>query len=68
MTRYPLEKRRSCRFIRAALVAASLASGGAALSPLHADDYQNIISGYPVANESNAVAFTSVVRRVAIGC
>lgn len=33
-----------------------LALGGAALSPLHADTYQFIVSGYPAANESYPAA------------
>ena len=41
---------------RAALVAAVLALGEAALPPLHADAYQFIVSGYPAANESYAAA------------
>ena len=39
----------------AALLAA-LAFGGAALLPLHADTYQYIISGTPVADESYAAS------------
>ena len=56
MTPPPSGKRHSCRFLRAALVAAILALGEAALSPLHADTYQFIVSGYPAANESYAAA------------
>ena len=41
--------------VRLAAVAA-FAFGEAALSPLHADTYQYIISGTPVANESYAAA------------
>ena len=54
MTPPPSGKRRSRRFPRAALLAAALAL--AALSPLHADTYQFIISGYPAVNESYAAA------------
>ena len=50
MTQTPL--RHSCRFTRAALLAAALSLGEAALSSLHADTYQFIVSGYPAANES----------------
>lgn len=39
-----------------ATLLAALAFGGAAHLPLHADTYQYIISGTPVANESYAVA------------
>ena len=46
--------RRSCRFIRTVISLAALAL--AALSPLHADTYQFIISGYPAVNESYAAA------------
>ena len=56
MTPPPSGKRHSCRFLRAALVAAILALGEAALSPLHADTYQFIVSGYPAANKSYAAA------------
>ena len=56
MTPPPSGKRHSCRFLRAALVAAILALGEAALSPLHADTYQFIVSGYPAANVSYAAA------------
>ena len=48
--------RRSCRFIRTVISLAALALGVAALSPLHADTYQFIISGYPAVNESYAAA------------
>ena len=56
MTLPPSGNRRSRRFIRAAFVAAVLAFGEAALSPLHADTYQFIVSGYPAANESYSAA------------
>ena len=42
--------------VRATLVAVILAFGEAALSPLHADIYQYIVSGYPAANENYAAA------------
>jgi len=45
----PSGKRRSHRFIRAVIAFAAVALGEAALSPLHADTYQFIISGDPVA-------------------
>ena len=60
MTLPPSGNRRSRRFIRAALVAAVLAFGEAALSPLHADTYQFIVSGYPAANESYAAASVGI--------
>ena len=52
----PSGKRRSRRFIRAVIAFAAVALGEAALSPLHADTYQFIVSGYPAANESYAAA------------
>ena len=67
MTSLPSEKRHSYRLLRAALVAAILALGEAALSPLHADTYQFIVSGYPAANEkyqaaSSATALVTATR------
>ena len=41
---------------RRALSAALVAAGAAALSPLRADTYQFIVSGYPAANERYAAA------------
>ena len=38
------------------LLVTILALGGAALSPLHADTYQFIVSGYPAENENYAAA------------
>ena len=49
MTPTPSGKRRSCRFVRTIVSFAALASASAALSPLHADTYQFIVSGDPVA-------------------
>lgn len=56
MTSLPSCKRHSCCFFRAAFLAAILAFGGTALSPLCADTYQFIVSGYPAANESYSAA------------
>ena len=56
MTPPPSGKRHSCRFIRTVISLAAVALGEAALSPLHADTYQFIVSGYPAANESYAAA------------
>ncbi len=49
-------KRCRCRFLHAAFLVAALALGVAVLSPLHADTYQFIVSGYPAANESYPAA------------
>ena len=49
MTPTPSGKRQSCRFIRTVIATIAIALGEAALSPLHADTYQFIISGDPVA-------------------
>ena len=65
MTLPPSGNRRSRRFIRAALVAAVLAFGEAALSPLHADTYQFIVSGYPAANESYSAVSTGTALATA---
>ena len=48
------EKRHPRRFLNAVLVAAVFAFGGAVASPLHADTYQFIISGYPATNPSHS--------------
>ena len=51
MTPPPSGKRHSCRFLRAALVAAILALGEAALSPLHAAVPE--VSGVTMAQASD---------------
>ena len=56
MTQTPSGKRHSCHFLRAVISFTAFLLGGAALSPLHADTYQFIVSGYPAANESYAAA------------
>ena len=56
MTPTPSGKRRSCRFVRTIVSFAALASASAALSPLHAETYQFIVSGYPAVNECYAAA------------
>ena len=43
-----------CRFLRAAFFVAALTLG--AISPLRADTYQFIVSGYPATNESYPAA------------
>ena len=49
MTQTPSGKRHSCHFLRAVISLTAALLGEAALSPLHADTYQFIISGDPVA-------------------
>ena len=44
---------------------AALALGEAALSPLHADTYQFIVSGYPAANESYSAASSGMALATA---
>ena len=44
---------------------AAAAIGAAALSPLHADTYQFIVSGYPAANERYAAASTATTLATA---
>ncbi len=56
MTPLQLETRHVRRFIRTITAVIAIAFGEAALSPLHADTYQYIVSGYPAANESYAAA------------
>ena len=59
-------KRNSRRPILLPLIAAALAFGEAALSPLHADTYQFIVSGYPAANESYAAASSGTALTTAM--
>ena len=67
MTQSPPKKRHVCRSLAAALAVAALALGKAALSPLLADTYEFIVSGYPVANERYE-AYSSGTPLVAATC
>jgi len=66
------EKRHPRRFLNAVLVAAVFAFGVAVSSPLHADTYQFIISGYPAENvryeaTSAGSTFVTTTRAVPSG-